>query len=98
MHFDSSSFAFQDSEDVALNGSKKKGQDLSNPTRPVHLHLHFCQKYTLYTLLTHTSHHTKVKKIENTFLITFHIPLLSIGIMCKLHHCMWIMPTSKRLL
>jgi len=43
----------------------------------------FCQKYTL---LTHTSFHTKVKKIENTFLITFQIPLLSIGIMYKLQH------------
>ena len=39
MHIDSGSFAFQDGEDVALNGSKKV-RDLSNPTRPVHLHLH----------------------------------------------------------
>ena len=92
VHFDSSSFAFPTGSDVALNcKGKKKAQDLSksinNASAASHsqdFRCNFCQKYTL---LTHTSHHTKVKKIENTFLITFQIPLLSIGIiMYKLQH------------
>ena len=92
MHFDSSYFAFPTGSDVALNCERKqKVQDLSksinNASAASHsqdFRCNFCQKYTL---LTHTSHHTKVKKIENTFLITFQIPLLSIGIiMYKLQH------------
>ena len=56
----------------------------SSASAPSHSrHSMFHQKYTL---LMHTSFHTKVKKIENTFLITFQIPLLSIGIMYKLQH------------
>ena len=86
MHFDSSSIAFSTSSDVALNCSNKNFKISQSQQSPLQLLLHgiqkvsdlmFCQKYTL---LTHTSHHTKVKKIENTFLITFQIPLQSIGI------------------
>ena len=64
MHFDSSSFAFQDGEDVALNRSKKSTRSLKSNTSCSFAFARylFCQKYTLYTLLTHTSHHTKVKK------------------------------------
>ena len=91
MHFDSSSFACSTSTDAALNRrSNKKFKIFQSQQGLLLLQLHcihnvlmFCQKYTL---LTHTSFHTKVKKIENTFLITFQIPLLSIGIMYKLQH------------